>query len=222
MIDGIDQSSTDLQMLKLFRARKWPYVATDGGLLNTQGTHGWVISNGTTVLFRCAGPVDGSFDISSPTRCKVSRYASALLFIDHPSRFWGIPNKCRFTWISDSKAALSCGRRFATHFPSRRMPTVAVLLSIIWTHLASIKCICKHRCSKGHQDSSATRKLSAITIRNIEADSLASGYRTRGHLQSRHGCEHVPSQQCSLSINHQRLIGQFDECIRYHVNGYHF
>lgn len=56
---------------------------------------------------------------------------------------------------------------------------------------------------------------------NIAADSLASGYRTTGSLISRQGCDHFHSQQCSISINHQRLTGQFDECIRYHVNGYH-
>ena len=56
---------------------------------------------------------------------------------------------------------------------------------------------------------------------NIEADSLASGYRTRGSLKSRQYCNHVHTQQCSISINNQRLTGQYDDIIRYHVNGYH-
>ena len=89
-------------------------------------------------------------------------------------------------------------------------------------HLASIKCKFKTCWVKGHQDSSSsTRILSVSATLNIEADSLASGYRTTGSLTSRQGCDHVPFQQCSISINHQRLTGQFDECIRYHVNGYH-
>ena len=97
------------------------------------------------------------------------------------------------------------------------MPTDADLISIIRTHLALIKCKLRQCWIKGHQDSSATRKLSATS----RQDSVASGYRTSGHMQSRPGCEHVHSQCCSISINHQRLSGQFDECTRYHVNGYH-
>ncbi len=120
MIDGIEQTSSDLLVWKSFRSRRRLYIATDGGLLTTQGTHGWVISNGSTVLFRCAGPVDGPFDTSSSTRCELSGYASASLFIDHLSRIWGIRHKCRFTWLCDSKAAFSRVRRFATRHPSRR------------------------------------------------------------------------------------------------------
>jgi hypothetical protein len=157
---------------KSFRSRKRLYVTTDGGLLKTQGTHGWVISNGSTVLFRCAGPVDGPFDTSSSTRCELSGYASVLLFIDHLSLFWGIRHKCKFTWICDSRAAISRVRRFATRHPSRRMPADVDLISIIRTHLASIKCKFKHRWIKGHQDSSSTRNLSAKARLNIEADSL--------------------------------------------------
>jgi hypothetical protein len=77
-----------------------------------------------------------------------------------------------------------------------------------------------HHWIKGHQDSS-TRNLSVPARLNIEADSLASGYRTIGSLRSRPSYEQIHSQQCSISVNHQRLTGQFDECIRYHVNGYH-
>lgn len=94
MLDGIEQKSTDLQVWKSFRAKKRPYIATDdGGVLKTQGTHGWVISNGLTVLFCCAEPVDGPFETSSSTRCELSGNASALLFIDHLSQFWDIRHK---------------------------------------------------------------------------------------------------------------------------------
>ena len=101
------------------------------------------------------------------------------------------------------------------------MPPDADLIAVIRTHLVLIKCQFKHRWIKGHQDTSSTRTLSLPAKLNIEADSLASGYRTTGSLQSRSSCIHILSQQCSISINNQRLTGQFDECIRYHVNGYH-
>ena len=175
MIDSLEQISTDLQVWKSFRARKRLYVATDGGLLNNQGTHGWVISTGSNVLFRCAGPADGPFDTSSSTRCELFGYASALLFIDHLSRFWGLRQKSKFTWICDSKAAISRVRHFATRRPSRRMPSDADLVSLIRMHLASIKCKFKTCWVKGHQDSSSsTRILSVSATLNIEADSLAS------------------------------------------------
>jgi hypothetical protein len=221
MIDDIDQTSPDLQVWRLFHSQRRLFIATDGGLLKTQGTHGWVISNGLTVSFRCAGPVDGPFDTSSSTRCQLSGYASALLFIDYLLQFWGIRHKCRFTWICDSKAAIFRVRRFATRHPSRRMPPDIDLISILRMHLASIKCKVKHQWIKGHQDSSLTRILSVPAILNIEADSLASGCRTIGSLRSRPGCKHSHPQQFSISINHQRLTGQFDECIQCHVNGNH-
>ncbi|KAI2493658.1 hypothetical protein MHU86_20873 [Fragilaria crotonensis] len=221
MLDGFEQMSTDLKVWKSFRAKKRLYVATDGGLLHTQGTHGWVISNGPEVLFRCAGPVDGPFDTSSSTRCEISGYASALLFIDHLARFWGIRHKCRFTWICDSKAALSRVKRYATRHPSRTMPNDADLISKIRQHLKSIKCKFTHRWIKGHQDSHFNRHLSTPAKLNIEADLLASRYRTNGSLTSSQGCDHVALQQCSISINHRQLTGQYDDSIRYHVNGYH-
>jgi hypothetical protein len=151
-----------------------------------------------------------------------SGYASALLFIDHLSKFWGIRHKCNFTWICDSKVAISRVQRFArTRHPSRQMPPDVDLISIIRIHLASIKCKVKRQWINGHQDSYSTRILSVPAILNIEADSLASGYQTIGSLRSCPGCEHSHPQQCSISINRQCLTGQFDECIRYHVNGYH-
>jgi hypothetical protein len=221
MLDRLERTATDLQVWKSFCSRKRLHVATDGGLLDTQGTHGWVISNGSNILFSCAGPVDGPFDTSSSTRWELSGYASVLLFIDHPSRFWSIRHNCKFTWICDSKAALSRVRRFATRLPSRRMPPDADMISVIRTHLVLIRCKFKHRWIKGHQDSSPKWTLSLPAKLNIEADSHASGYRTTGSLQSRPSCTHILSQQCSIYINHQRLTGKFDECIRYHVNGYH-
>lgn len=222
LIDEIDQTATDFQVWKSFSSKKRLYVATDGGLLRTQGTHGWVVANGSKVLFRCAGPVDGPHDTSSSTRCELSGYASALLFIDHLSRFWGIRHKCKFTWkVCDNKVAISRVRRFASRHPSRRMPPDADLILIIRTHQAPIRGKIKHRWITGHQDSLSIRTLSVLATLNIEADSLASGYRSNGSLKSRPGCEHVQSQQCSISVNRQRLTSQFDECIRYHVNGYH-
>ena len=195
---------------------------TDGGLALDQGTHGWVISMGNRILFQIACPVNGPFDTGSSTRCELSGYASVLLFLDRLSQFWGVCHYCRFTWYCDSKAALSRVRRFATRSSIRGcMPPDADLLSTILRHSLAIKCRICHRWVKGHQDASALTTLSKAATLNVKADELATGYRTYGILQSSSKIEHIDEQRCSMSINGTPLTSQFDECVRYHVNGYH-
>lgn len=43
----------------------------------------------------------------------------------------------------------------------------------------------------------------------------------RGKFKSSRSSDHQPTQKVSISINGTRLTGQYDECLRYHVNGYH-
>ncbi|KAI2489050.1 hypothetical protein MHU86_25547 [Fragilaria crotonensis] len=56
---------------------------------------------------------------------------------------------------------------------------------------------------------------------NIDTDYLATRYRLRGKLKSSPHVDHVPEQRISISILGVRLTSQYDECIRYHINGYH-
>ena len=46
-------------------------------------------------------------------------------------------------------------------------------------------------------------------------------YRQRGRLRSTAQLDHFPGQQCCLYINGVPVTSQYDECIRFHVNGYH-
>ena len=114
LLDDLQQKASDAQVWKAFQSRRRLHVATDGGLLIRKGTHGWVISTGTKVLFTCAGPVDGPFDTASSTRSELAGCASATYFISCLSTFWGIKHKCRFLWYCDSKAAISRVRRYAS------------------------------------------------------------------------------------------------------------
>ena len=100
------------------------------------------------------------------------------------------------------------------------MPPDADLLSIILRHSLAIKCWIRHCWVKGHQDASALTTLSKAATLNVKADELATGYRTYDSLHSSSKIEHIDEQGCSISTNGTRLTSQFDECVRYHVNGY--
>ena len=56
---------------------------------------------------------------------------------------------------------------------------------------------------------------------NIQADLLATQYRLRGTLNSSQNADHQRSQRVSMSITGRRITTQYDECIRYHINGFH-
>ena len=56
---------------------------------------------------------------------------------------------------------------------------------------------------------------------NIDADFLATRYRQHGRLRSMASIDHSPAQQVSIYINGTPVTGQYDECVRFHVNGYH-
>jgi hypothetical protein len=140
---------------------------------------------GDRVLFQCAGPADGPPDIGSSTRCELSGYASALPFLDLLAQFWVRRHRCRFTWYCDNKAAQSRVRRFALRSSyRRRMPPDADLPSAILSHSLSIKCRIRHGWVKGHQDAGSSLPLSRAAKLNVQADRLATEYRTLGSLKS--------------------------------------
>ena len=223
LMDDLQQKATDAQIWKAFQSRRRLHVASDGGLLLAKGTHGWVISTGSKVLFTCAGPVDGPFDTSSSTRSELAGCASVVYFISCLSKFWGTRHRCRFLWYCDSRAAISRIRRYASRNSYRiRLPPDADLLTIIRQSRTDIWRPFKMIWVKGHQESVLPRvSLSLASLLNIQADQLATAYRTNGSCVSSTHVPHIDEQQCSLSINGVRLTSQYDECVRFHVNGYH-
>ena len=222
LLDTLEQPASDLKVWRAFRSRRRLHIATDGGLAQSKGTHGWVIALNDCILFQCAGPVDGPFDTTSSTRCELSGYASVLLFLDHLSKFWGIRHRCHFNWYCDSKAAISRVRRFSLRSSVfRRMPPDADLLSIIRQSTLALRRSIRRIWVKGHQDNRSQHLLSIPAQLNIAADALATEYRLHGSLNSSAKIAHRNQQQCSISINGSRLTSQYNECIRYHVNGYH-
>ncbi|KAI2505996.1 hypothetical protein MHU86_8407 [Fragilaria crotonensis] len=88
--------------------------------------------------------------------------------------------------------------------------------------LIEIRRIVVFRWVRGHQDSiKSYEQLPRVARLNIDADYLAARYRLRGKLQSMSTVDHHPAQRISISIMGKRLTAQYDECIRFHINGYH-
>jgi hypothetical protein len=64
-------------------------------------------------------------------------------------------------------------------------------------------------------------KLPVSARLNIDADFLATRYRQHGRLRATQLVDHRVDQQISIYINGIPVTSQYDECIRFHVNGYH-
>ena len=107
MLHSVKQKATDLQVWQAFRSKEQLIITSDGGLDNQIGTFGWVIAKRKIILFECGGPVDGPYDTTSSTpRSELCGFTLALLLIAAISRHWGLPHRCPFRWITDTKAAL--------------------------------------------------------------------------------------------------------------------
>jgi hypothetical protein len=222
LLDGLTQTASDLQVWRAFRSKSRLHLASDGGLSTHAATHGWTLSTGKQVLFTCSGPVDGSKDSYSSTRSELGGCASALLFLSRLTVFWGLKHRCSFNWYTDSRSAISrfhkyCGRRRFI-----RMPPDADLLSIISSSLRILKRSFRPIWVKAHQDASISYDRLPLPARlNIDADFLATRYREHGRLRSRSSVDHRQDNGSTLYINGSPVTGNYDECVRFHVNGYH-
>ncbi|KAI2502514.1 hypothetical protein MHU86_11946 [Fragilaria crotonensis] len=223
MVSGVEQLVPDVQLWRAMRSRARLHIASDGGLQGQQGTFGWVLATNKCHLAQGSGPVDGPSDTLSSTRCEMAGFASSLLFIVSLARHWGIHHRCKFTWITDSKAAIAkirkmCRRNCSPH----RQPFDADLLSLIRSLLKELRRSVAFKWTKGHLDTTIEyAKLPYAAKLNIRADILATRYRQRGRLKSSSHVDHYSEQQVSLLVNGTRLTSQFDESLRFHINGYH-
>ena len=225
LLDGLEQVATDIQVERAFRSRSKLHVASDGGLSDGCATHGWVLSTKKRILFRCSGPVDGPSDTNSSTRSELGGCASALLLLVSVSRHWGgFRHRCSFRWYTDSRSAITRIRKHAlSTSKSRHMPHDADLVSIIKLMLQELRRPFSLQWVKAHQDDLASYDSLPLAARlNIDADFLATRYRSRGRLKPSSHVDHQESQQCSFYINGTSVTSQFDACVRFHVNGYHY
>ncbi|KAI2497149.1 hypothetical protein MHU86_17352 [Fragilaria crotonensis] len=104
----------------------------------------------------------------------------------------------------------------------RRQPENVDLLS----QIRAMKCELGIRVStkwvKGHQTAGSIGNQSPDVARNNRADELATWFReNRDSGQSREKTDHVPEERVSVRINGIRQVGKVEDCIRFHINGYH-
>ena len=102
------------------------------------------------------------------------------------------------------------------------MPPDVDLLTIISDCLRDLRRPFKAKWIKAHQDRVASYDSLPLAARlNIDADFLATRYRSQGKLRMSAQVDHVPGQQLSIYLNGVPLLNHFDEKIRFHVNSYH-
>jgi hypothetical protein len=222
LLNDMRQQATDLQVWRAFRSKAKIYIASDGGLDNTTGTHGWVISTKKHALFRGSGPVDGPPDTASSTRSELAGCAASILLVVCVARVWGLRHRSSFGWITDSRAAISRIQRYARRHRGRTMPNDADLLSLIASLMRELRRPFTPEWVKGHQDTLESYANLPFKARlNIDADFLATRYRQRGRLKSSIHTDHQHDQKVSILIQGVRLTSQIDASIRFHINGYH-
>ncbi len=218
------QQCTDLQLWRAFRSRRRLEVITDGGLQATSGTFGWkLVDNRKLVLYSGSGPVDGPFDSSNSTRCKIGGFAAPLLLITVIAKYWGIRHRCKLHWIVDSKAAISkVSVNIRPGATPCRQPNEFDLLAFIEMLQKELRRPIKITWVKGHQDATTPYdKLSHHVQMNVDADKLATNHRNQSLPQSSQTVDHLPSSRVSIILNGRQLTSNIDSSIRYHVNGYH-
>ena len=102
------------------------------------------------------------------------------------------------------------------------MPEGADLVSIISQCHHDLSTPIRIHWVKGHKDDGNSKHpLSLASRLNIKADALATEYRKTGRLKPTRLVLHASEQGCSICINGERVTSQYDESIRFHVNGYH-
>ena len=109
--------------------------------------------------------------------------------------------------------------------PQRYQPNNADLLSQIRASTKRLGRPTKFTWVKGHQTTARSTTNKGSNTRRPQQPSGRAGdvvsSAAESASQSKETTEHLPESRVSISINGKRLVGRVEECIRYHVNGYH-
>jgi hypothetical protein len=135
---------------------------------------------------------------------------------------WGLKHRCSFNWYTDSTSAISRFHKYCGRRKPQKMPPDADLLSIISDSLRALRRPFRPRWIKAHQDSRiAYERLPFAARLNIDADFLATRYREHGRLRCSAMVDHRLDNVTTLYINGSPITSQYDDSIRFHINGYH-
>jgi hypothetical protein len=188
------------------------------------GTQGWkIVSRSQHTLFSGSGPVDGPFDISHSTRSELGGLTAPLLLVQSLAKFWGLNHKCRYRWLTDSKAAISRVTIIPTpNFSPRRYPDdVDYVTAIRELHRSLGGRKLRPTWIKGHQDEDKSYDdLSRDARLNVDADQLASDHFWSGKgTRPSPTTPHLHEHRVTIAINGTIYPTRIDEQIRYHING---
>ncbi|KAI2494260.1 hypothetical protein MHU86_20278 [Fragilaria crotonensis] len=192
------QQATDIQVWRAFRSRARLHLATDGGLLGTQSTHGWILATSTTVLFTGSGPVDGPFELASSTRSELGGLAASLLLIVGIARFWGLRHKASIRCMG--KGHQDDNRSYDRLPRSARMNIDADFLATRYRNQGRFQ----STPSVDHQESQKVSfTINGLRINNHFDDSIRyhiNGYHLRQYLQEQHSWSDSTWQEIDFSI----------------------
>ena len=218
------QVATDVTIWKEFRSKKKVTIVSDGGLADGIGTFGWkIVGTKNQTLFAGAGPVDGPHEMGSSTRSELGGLAAPLFLVVALARFWGLKHKCRYRWITDSKAAISKVTVVTrVSHQLRRAPDNSDYLMVIRSLRRELGKPIETTWVKGHQDGETSYDdLSDSAKHNVDVDAMATWYRDNLPSAPIRNKEHIAEEMFSITIQGTRYSTKVEDHIRYHVNGYY-
>ena len=216
------QVATDLEVWRAFRAKRRLIIASDGSLTHEAGTFGWKLTTEKfKPLFQGSGPVDGPIEIGSSTRSELGGFTAPLLLVTILARHWGLKHRCSFRWLADSKVALhrvSIVTRH-DHTPTKQ-PDNSDYIAVIEDLFKELRRPMQAQWVKSHQDSRTPyHKLTDEAKLNVDADELATLFHLKPKGKPMRSTPHIPATKISISILKIRYAGNFDDNLRYHING---
>jgi hypothetical protein len=130
-------------------------------------------------------------------------------------------HRCRFTWLTDSKAAISKVTMVAraTSKPRRYPNDIDYVTAISELH-KSLGGRLKTKWVKGHQDDRQDyNELSTDAKLNIDSDALASNHYWSGSgIKPTTAIPHFQEYKITISINGTIYPSKIDNQLRYHIN----
>jgi hypothetical protein len=208
MLSHFTQEATDVQVWRTFRSRRRiTSIASDGGLKHQVGTFGWkIVDRFSTTLFSGSGPIDGPADIGHSTRSELGGLTAPLLFCVSLSKFWCLAHRCRYTWLTNSRAAISKVTVITQKsYESSRYPDDVDYITAIRELHRSLggRRLRRLKWVKGHQDQDKDYDdLSRDARLNVDVDTLASdcfwndsGYKPISSIP------HMYEQQVTITSN---------------------
>ena len=137
--------------------------------------------------------------------------------------YWGLNHRCRYKWITDSKAAISKVTYITTTgFSPRRYPDdIDYVTAIQELHRSLGGRKLKSSWVKGHlHEDNDYDDLTAEAKLNVDVAQLASDYYWSGYgMRPSPQIMQLQEYQVTIAINGDIYPTRIDEQIRYHING---